>query len=66
MATKHIHTCDTCGKGSDSLYTKRYFGRDVCIPCQKLIVSHVVKGVMPVLRFRCLACKGTGEVVVKR
>ena len=63
MATKTIHYCDTCGKGSDVLFAKRYFGKDVCIPCQKLIVSHVVKGKMPTLRFRCTACKGTGEIV---
>lgn len=62
MATKRIHTCDTCGKGSDSLYAKRYFGRSICIPCQKLIVSHVINGVIPTLRFRCAACNGTGEV----
>lgn len=65
MATKRIHTCDTCGKGSDTLFAKRYFGRDVCIPCQKLIVAHVVRGVMPVLRFRCPACNGAGEVTTK-
>jgi hypothetical protein len=59
---KTINYCDICGKETKSEQLSYFSSVDVCVNCQRTIISKVIENKLLDLRPWCKQCNGTGKV----
>jgi len=59
---KTLHYCDICGKEKNSAEIKGFNDVDICLLCQRLIITKIIASKTLNLRPWCKVCHGKGQI----